>query len=56
MAEDIPVTAVKWIRDLGKDEYWLQDWIYNHPSMLGLGDLERISKEKKQSSLSCLDH
>ena len=55
MDNDIPVTAAKWLRDCGKDEYWLQDKIYNDPSVLGLGDLERVSKEKSQSSGGRLD-
>ena len=34
------------IRDQGLDEYWLQDYICNNPSCLGIGDLELVSKEK----------
>jgi hypothetical protein len=43
------------IRDYGLDEYWLQDYICNNPACLGLGDLEVVSKEKKQSSGGRLD-
>jgi len=43
------------IRNAGKDEYWLQDLIYKNPSILGLGDLQPINKEKKQSSGGRLD-
>ena len=43
------------IRNAGKDEYWLQDLIYENPSLLGLGDLIPVSKEKKQSSGGRLD-
>lgn len=43
------------IRNAGKDEYWLQDLIYENPSILGLGDLIPVSKEKKQSSGGKLD-
>ena len=44
------------IRNAGKDEYWLQDIIYNNPSKLGLGDeLVVINKEKKQASGGRLD-
>jgi hypothetical protein len=43
------------IRDQGLDEYWLQDYICNNPSCLGIGDLELVSKEKKQSSGGRLD-
>lgn len=43
------------IRNTGKDEYWLQDLIYENPGILGLGDLVPISKEKRQSSGGKLD-
>jgi hypothetical protein len=43
------------IRNAGKDEYWLQDIIYENPSIIGLGELIPISKEKKQSSGGRLD-
>lgn len=43
------------IRDAGFDEYWLQDQIYDNPPCLGLGDLEALAKEKKQSSGGRLD-
>lgn len=43
------------IRDAGFDEYWLQDQIYQNPNCLGLGELEAIAKEKKQSSGGRLD-
>ena len=37
------------------DEYWLQGEIYNNPSILGLGDLDVVSKERRQSSGGRLD-
>jgi hypothetical protein len=43
------------IRNAGKDEYWLQDLIYDNPSILGLGELAPVSKEKRQSSGGKLD-
>jgi hypothetical protein len=43
------------MRDQDLDEYWLQDYICNNPSCLGIGDLELVSKEKKQSSGGRLD-
>lgn len=43
------------IRNAGKDEYWLQDLIYENPSILGLGELIPVSKEKKQSTGGKLD-
>lgn len=53
----IPISISKTlsIRDCGYDEYWLQDQIFNNPSVLGLGDLDVVSKEKKQSSGGKLD-
>ena len=32
--------VVSTVTDLGKDEAWLQDWLKEQPSRLGLGDLE----------------
>jgi len=43
------------IRDAGKDEAWLQDLIYENPSLLGLGDLEGVKKEDRLSSGGRLD-
>ncbi len=36
------------LRDAGKDERWLQDLIAKNPSILGLGDVELVHKERKQ--------
>jgi hypothetical protein len=55
MNNDIPVAIVKSLHACGKDEYWLQDKIYENPSVLGLGDLVSVSKEKIQSSGGRLD-
>jgi hypothetical protein len=55
MADDMPIAKVKALRDCGRDEYWLQDRIYENPSILGLGDLDRVNKEKRQSSGGRLD-
>src|ERR1035437_2332012 len=55
MKDDLAVTVVKPLRECGKDEYWLQDKIYENPSILGLGDLEMVSNEKPQSSGGRLD-
>lgn len=43
------------IRAAQKDEYWLQDQIWENPSILTLGDLQPINREKKQSSGGKLD-
>jgi hypothetical protein len=55
MKDDLPVTVVKSLSDCGKDEYWLQDKISEDSSILGLGDLERVTNEKVQSSGGRLD-
>ena len=52
---DIPIANVVSIREDGHDEYWLQDQIYENPACLGLGDLESVAKEKRQSSGGRLD-
>jgi hypothetical protein len=55
MEHEIKTGKKIFIRNAGKDEYWLQDLIYENPSILGLGDLIPVSKEKKQSSGGKLD-
>lgn len=52
---DIKFAKKVFIRNAGKDEYWLQDMIYKNPQILGLGNLLPINKEKKQSSGGRLD-
>jgi hypothetical protein len=55
MDTEIKIGKKIFIRSVGKDEYWLQDIIYENPKVLGLGDLIAINKEKKQSSGGRLD-
>jgi len=43
------------IREAGYDEYWLQDQIWSNPVNLGLGDLDALSKERRQNSGGRLD-
>ena len=44
------------LRELGKDEYWLQDVIATNPKILGLGeDVELVSKEHSQPSGGRID-
>jgi len=43
------------IREAGKDEYWLQEQIYENPNCLGLGELDTIDRERRQSSGGRLD-
>lgn len=43
------------IRECGCDEHWLRDRIFEDPSILGLGDLQAVMKEKSQSQGGRLD-
>lgn len=43
------------LRDVGKDEMWLQNLIMEDPSILQLGDLTVISRERRQPSGGRID-
>ncbi|QDT20100.1 hypothetical protein [Gimesia chilikensis] len=51
----LPIASKLSIRECGYNEYWLQDQIYENPSCLGLGELDAIDKERRQSSGGRLD-
>lgn len=53
--EQIATAKVLTIRECGHDEYWLRDKIYEDPSVLGLGDLQAVMREKTQSQGGRLD-
>lgn len=55
MESEIKIGKKIFIRNAGKDEYWLQDIIYENPKILGLGDLVAVNKEKKQANGGRLD-
>jgi hypothetical protein len=55
MPEQISISKTLSLRECGLNEYWLQDQIAGDPSMLGLGDLEVVRREKQQSSGGKLD-
>ncbi len=55
MADQITISKTLNIRDCGLEEDWLQDQIEADPSILGLGDLEVVRREKTQSSGGRLD-
>ena len=55
MNNEIKLGKKIYIRNAGKDEYWLQDIIYSNPEKLGLGKLVSVRKEKKQSNGGRLD-
>ena len=45
----------QWLRDLGKDEDWLERAIIKDPSILGLGDLDVYESQRLQPSGGKLD-
>lgn len=55
MPEEITIARAFPIREAGLDEYWLQDQIWTNPAALGLGDLDALSKERRQNSGGRLD-
>lgn len=55
MEQEIKLGKKIFIRNTGKDEYWLQDIIYANPEKLGFGSLIAIRKEKTQSNGGRLD-
>lgn len=55
MSNNIQIGTKVFIRNIGKDEYWLQDIIYSNPEKLGLGQLRPLTKEKKQVTGGRLD-
>jgi hypothetical protein len=55
MPEEITIARAIPIREAGLDEYWLQDQIWGNPAALGLGDLDALSKERRQNSGGRLD-
>lgn len=52
---EIGISETVEIRSIGKDEVWLQDQIWNNPSVLGFGDLEVVDREQAVSSGGRLD-
>jgi hypothetical protein len=55
MSDQITISKTLSLRDCGMNENWLQSKIETDPSILGLGDLEVVHREKKQSSGGRLD-
>jgi hypothetical protein len=55
--DEIKISVGKkiFLRNAGKNEYWLQDLIYENPSVLGLGNLTVVSRERRQSTGGRLD-
>jgi hypothetical protein len=53
--EEITTTKVLSIRECSLDEYWLRDKIFDDPSILGLGELQAVMKEKTQAAGGRLD-
>jgi len=46
MSDQINFAKSVSIREAGKDEYWLQDQIYENPGCLGQGELEAKNRER----------
>jgi len=45
---EVKIGKKVFMRDVGKDEYWLQDMLYENPSVLGFGDyLKPVKREKR---------
>ena len=55
MSDNVVIGIPKSIRACGHDEYWLQDQIAENPGVLQLGDLDVLSRERRQSSGGRLD-
>lgn len=55
MTNQVKIPKKVSLKNAGYDECWLQDRICENPSILGLGDLVTVSREKKQSSGGRLD-
>lgn len=53
--DSLPIANTLSLRECGYDEYWLQDQIFNNPNCLGLGELDAIDKERRQSNGGRLD-
>jgi len=54
--DDIGTTKVLTIRECGHDEYWLRDRIFADPTILGLGELQAVMREKGQATNDVSDH
>jgi hypothetical protein len=55
MTDQITISKTLSIRDCGYDEDWLQEQIAAKPSIIGLGDLVFVEREKRQLSGGKLD-
>jgi hypothetical protein len=55
MTPELRKTTPKRLRDLGLNEKWLQERIEEDPSLLGLGSLQVIRRERQQSSGGRID-
>lgn len=52
---EIKTTTVLTLAECGYNEFWLRDIIYEDPSILGLGDLQTVTKEITQPQGGRLD-
>src|SRR2546423_4534053 len=49
MGDALSIGKTQSIRECGFDEYWLQKQIADNPACLQLGELELVSRERRQS-------
>jgi hypothetical protein len=55
LQNEIKITSTLTLSECGYNEFWLRDRIYEDPSILGLGELQPVSKELTQTSGGRLD-
>lgn len=55
MSDEIAIAKTVSIREAGYDEFWLQDQICKNPTILNLGDLQRVDRERRQPHGGRLD-
>jgi hypothetical protein len=59
MPDALPLAAVRWMRNCGFDEAWIQDYIWENPNCLAaclrLRQLESVMKERRQEGGGRLD-
>lgn len=53
--KDFILLKPRWLKDLGKNEHWLESAIIEDPSILGLGDLSAYESQRLQPSGGKLD-
>jgi hypothetical protein len=52
---NLPVSTLRSLREVCRNEVWLQKFIFENPSVLGLGELQGVRREKTQHTGGRLD-